>query len=366
MLPAAGYRHFNYGLLSTRGQYGVYWSSTEYKSDSAWHPLFDSSYASTGNYNNRNYGFSVRCVEDGTSQDCTFNISSSSGDFVSSGGSASVSVTASDHSCHWATGNSLSWVSLDPTSGTGSGSVTVTVSANTGAVRNGSTTIAGKPFTINQEAGSIANCGAYIAPGVWKEFNCYNLAAIGKTTNDDPFTPSWRLIGGYWQWGRKGPDSSQWLSNNTPNFAHGPTGSSSGEANSSSISLWDTTDAPDGSWSDTTKTANDPCPVGFRVPTKSQWGGIINYNTQSVVGSWNGDAVNYSSGRFFGNGLMLPAAGYRPSASGSLDNRGGNGYYWSSTQYMNISAWELGFGSSAVGLNVLSRRDGYSVRCVAE
>lgn len=59
---------------------------------------------------------------------------------------------------------------------------------------------------------SKSSCGAYVAPGVWKEFECYNLAAIGKTTGDDPFTPSWRLIGGYWQWGRKGPDSSQWYS----------------------------------------------------------------------------------------------------------------------------------------------------------
>ena len=75
------------------------------------------------------------------------------------------------------------------------------------------------------------SCGAYVAPGVWKEFDCYNLAAIGKTTGDDPFTPSWRLIGGYWQWGRKGPGSSQWHDTNTPNFAHGPTGPGSSEAN---------------------------------------------------------------------------------------------------------------------------------------
>ena len=52
-------------------------------------------------------------------------------------------------------------------------------------------------------------CGAYVAPGVWKEFDCSNLAAIGKTTYDEPFYPSWRLIGGYCQWGRKGPDGNQ-------------------------------------------------------------------------------------------------------------------------------------------------------------
>lgn len=54
-----------------------------------------------------------------------------------------------------------------------------------------------------------STCGAYVAPGVWKEFDCYNLAAIGKATGVDPFTPSWGLIGGYRLWGRKGPDSSQ-------------------------------------------------------------------------------------------------------------------------------------------------------------
>ena len=50
--------------------------------------------------------------------------------------------------------------------------------------------------SIGGGAEVVGECGAYIAPGVWKEFDCYNLAAIGKTTGDDPFTPSWRLIGG--------------------------------------------------------------------------------------------------------------------------------------------------------------------------
>jgi hypothetical protein len=109
-----------------------------------------------------------------------------------------------------------------------------------------------------------------VALDVCKKFDCYNLAAIGKTTNDDPFTPSWRLIGGYWQWGRKGPSSSQWYDTNTGHFAHGPTGPGESEANSGEISNWDSSIAPNGSWSDSHTTANDPCPAGFRVPTKTQ------------------------------------------------------------------------------------------------
>ena len=214
---------------------------------------------------------------------------------------------------------------------------------------------------------SATTCGAYVAPGVWKEFDCYNLAAIGKTTNDDPFTPSWRLIGGYWQWGRKGPDSSQWYDTNTANFTHGPTGPDLGSANSGMVSGWDNSSlAPDEAWSDSQKTANDPCPVGYRMPTQSQWEGVLSNNTHSIVGTWDMDATNYSSARFFGNELMLPAAGYCYNYQGLLSLRGTNGHYWSSTQATGDNAWELFFFSSLADTLGEYRRLGFSVRCVAE
>jgi hypothetical protein len=223
-------------------------------------------------------------------------------------------------------------------------------------------------FDLSQKTPPTSGCGAYVAPGVWKDFDCYNLAAIGKTTNDDPFTPSWRLIGGYWQWGRKGPDPSQWYDTNTEHFAHGPTGPGDSEANDNTISGWDKTDAPDGSWSDTTKTANDPCPAGYRVPTISQWDGVLNNNTQSTVGTWSNSPTNYSAARFFGNDLMLPAAGYHSSKSGPLKYRGYFGYYLSSLgpAGSGYCAGGLGFLSSTAGASSTLRRRGHSVRCVAE
>jgi uncharacterized protein (TIGR02145 family) len=195
---------------------------------------------------------------------------------------------------------------------------------------------------------------------------CHNLASAN--TSADPFTPSWEINGGYWQWGRKGPDASQWLNTNTTEFAHGPTGANAGDANAGVIAGWNQTGAPNGAWSDATKTANDPCPAGFRMPTSAQWNAVIANNIGSDVGTdWTDSATNYSTGRSFGTNLMLPAAGYRSSTDGSLSNRGSDGFYWSSTQLASDFALNLVFISGYSNSEDLNfRRDGLSVRCAAE
>ncbi len=359
MLPTAGTRYRGNGALDggLRGNSGAYWSSSDSRMNEASYLYFSSSDASTYWPFSRLLGQSVRCIAEDSSQPQALSlgkkrISLDFGDSESisiSGGTGHYTVSTSNSQVATAViyGNSIEITGLS------SGTATITVSDTDGGTASISVTV---PSDI---------CGAYVAPDVWKEFDCYNLGAIGKTTGDDPFTPSWQLIGGYWQWGRKGPDSSLWYDTNTEHFAHGPTGPGAGEANSGSLSEWDQTYAPDESWSDTYKTVNDPCPEGFRVPTKSQWMGVVDNNTPSRTGIWEHNATNYSSARFFGNDLMLLAAGNR-SYNGASRTRGYYGLYWSSSEYGSYSAWYLYFSSGTADTHSGDRGDGQSVRCVAE
>jgi len=92
----------------------------------------------------------------GGSQACTFAVSPTT---VTVGGAAStstVNVTVSPSNCDpptWtAAASGAPFVTLNPTSGSGNGSVTLSIAANTGAQRNGTVTIANQAVTITQSA----------------------------------------------------------------------------------------------------------------------------------------------------------------------------------------------------------------------
>lgn len=105
------------------------------------------------------------------------------------------------------------------------------------------------------------------------------------------------------------------------------------------------------------KTFFDPCPEGWRLPTKAEYS---NFSTTTFT--W--DATN--SGRTY-NGNWFPAAGYRYSGVGSMSNVGGGGNYWSASPYSETSGYYLGFYSGSVlPANILNRAYGFSVRCVQE
>jgi uncharacterized protein (TIGR02145 family) len=210
-------------------------------------------------------------------------------------------------------------------------------------------------------------CRAKINSTTFRNFMCHNLGAANTLV--DPFEPSWEINGGYWQWGRKGPGPSAWLNSNSTNFAHGPTGPGLANANAFAITGWSTVGAPDGAWSDNAKTANDPCPAGYRVPTIEQWVGMIENNTEIPVGTWTSGVAAYNTGRFYGNSLFLPAAGFRDNANspGGLSNRNNVGLYWSSTECLGDCSMNMIFDiDDSSASNIGPRTPGYSLRCIAE
>jgi len=188
----------------------------------------------------------------------------------------------------------------------------------------------------------------FIAPGVSKVFLAHNL---GADTNLDPHTPVQGIHGNYYQWGR----SIVVADDTTPVGA---------------IAGWNSSPAANGAWVDGSKTDNDPCPSGFRVPTNAQWAGVRANNIVSRTGTWANNATNFGSAIHWGpdastKSLTLPAAGFRSFSNGALNYRGDFGYYWSSTEN-GTYAYSLTFTSSYANPYYLKRTYGFSVRCVSE
>jgi hypothetical protein len=82
---------------------------------------------------------------------CTYSITPTSASFGASGGSGSVSVTASA-GCSWQATSNAAWITITSgSSGSGNGTVNYTVSANSStSSRSGTLTIAGQTFTVMQ------------------------------------------------------------------------------------------------------------------------------------------------------------------------------------------------------------------------
>ena len=102
-----------------------------------------------------------------------------------------------------------------------------------------------------------------------------------------------------------------------------------------------------------TKTANDPCPTGYRVPTETE------LNAERLL-----FATNDAAGAF-GSVLKLPVAGNRYFITGAFTYVGTYGTYWSST-IGGTDARYLYFSSSNTNMYSYHRADGYSVRCIKD
>ncbi|MFV0289612.1 MAG: hypothetical protein ACK5IJ_01740, partial [Mangrovibacterium sp.] len=109
-------------------------------------------------------------------------------------------------------------------------------------------------------------------------------------------------------------------------------------------------------WGDT-KTKFDPCPTGWKVPTKEQWERLI---AAFPTSTWTG------KGRRFGDTIFLPAAGLRSYFNPALGEVGTRGLYWSCSTGPGTSSFYFDVTSSRAFVNGALRAYGLSIRCVAE
>jgi uncharacterized protein (TIGR02145 family) len=134
------------------------------------------------------------------------------------------------------------------------------------------------------------------------------------------------------------------------------------------------------------KNGNDPCPSGWKVPSRWLFSDLYNNagtSDPNSTTSWAGGTNNawkfrdasstYAVGgavitNASGEKLFLPAAGGRDFSNGALYSIGNSGNYWSSTYGTSLSySYYLTFLSSDVhaGNGYNPKASGFSVRCVA-
>jgi uncharacterized protein (TIGR02145 family) len=195
--------------------------------------------------------------------------------------------------------------------------------------------------TSNNTPSGFSSTDVYSTTG--KTWMDRNLGATQVATSSTDAAS----YGDLYQWGRN-TDGHQIRTSAT---VAGPVASGA-EGTSFITGTSDWLTVPDDTRWDASKTANNPCPSGYRLPTETE------LNDERV--SWGTNALGA-----FNSALKLPLAGYRDYSRGALTDEGSTGNYWSST-VSGSDARSLGFDSSFAGMGSGTRADGFSVRCIKE
>jgi hypothetical protein len=363
-LHAGGFLAGGSGALSNRGANGYFWSSTQNSNTAGWDMSINSGGSNT-DYNPKQSGFSVRCLNNLTTPTLSTTAASSitvtsaisGGNITADGG---FSVTA--RGVCWST-SPLPTIALSTktSDGSGLGAFTSNISGlnsytiyylrayatNANGTSYGnqitfttSELICGtSTMTINHVANGIAPVAKTVTYGTATNITgettkCWltrNLGASQQATAVNDATEA--SAGWYWQFNRK------------QGFKHDGT-------TRTPNTTWVSSIYENSGWA----ANNDPCNLElgsfWRLPTYSEW---YNIDITGTWTNWNGP---------WGSGLKLHAAGYLVSTTGARENPGVNGKVWSSSQNGSGNGWFLNFHSGYCAPIDDYKSYGLSVRCL--
>jgi len=115
------------------------------------------------------------------------------------------------------------------------------------------------------------------------------------------------------------------------------------------------------------KTAKKICPIGWHLPNREEWTVLTNYlggyyvagGKLKEVGTWHWNSPN--KGASNSSGFTALPGGFRPSRSGSFENLGKRGYWWTERGCKNLD-----YKNTAFDQRNDDGTDGFSVRCIKD
>ncbi|PUB32706.1 uncharacterized protein (TIGR02145 family) [Elizabethkingia sp. YR214] len=218
-------------------------------------------------------------------------------------------------------------------------------------------------ITINPTDAFLTHQGQLAARINGKIWMRNNLGATSTT----PDNLSATTMGNYYQFGRSTSIASGTATTSTNYYGYYDT----------PVNAWNS-----GTEAAPVKTANDPCPTGYRVPTQTELQNLVDATTGSATGSWTNSTTNYTAGlvltskRNSSIKLTLPLQGYFTPTGGTnlphvytFQNRGVAYKYLSSTRtgIDRNTNYNLGLNTTTPTVSLSgSIGFGASIRCVAQ
>jgi uncharacterized protein (TIGR02145 family) len=339
------------------GIYGSWWSSTEYAPTYAWSRYL--AYFSAAVYrdgDDKNYGFSVRCLKDET-YTSQLTVTPANQNVTAAAGTTTFNVTSNTS---WSVEENLEWLSVSPVSGNNNETITVNYDENpSGEPREGQITVTadgGNPvvnLTVNQAGSSQFVCGQSFTDT--RDEQSYETVQIGTQC---------------------------WMKENLNVGTR--IDSIIDQSNNATIekycyhNLESNCDVYGGlyQWNEMMQYSISPgvqgiCPNSWHLPSDDEWEVLSTYLgdeggalKESGTTHWippNGGATNSS-------GFTALPAGVRFFTDFSFYDLGTNAYFWSSSQGDVTGAWtwHLFYGNAGIGHNNWIKSYGFSVRCIKD